>query len=95
MTEREHLKLLAGFFFISGLLYAFSWIVTGGLRGNNLLLGLFAGFYMVTGWKMQNQKQGAGTFGIIASFLSLFSVPLGTALGIYGLWFFIQRQGKH
>ena len=95
MTEREHVKLLAGFFFISGAWYAFSWIVTGGLQGSNLLLGLLAGFYMVTGWKMQNQKQGASTFGIIASFLCLFSIPVGTALGIYGLWFYTQRQGKY
>jgi len=32
--------------------------------------------------------------GIIASIICLPGIPLGTALGVYGLWFFFGEQGK-
>ena len=34
------------------------------------------------------------TLGIVVAILSVMSFPLGTALGIYALWFFFGDQGK-
>ena len=63
-----------------------------------LLVGLFvlafAGFFLFTGWKLLKEKSIGRTLGIIGSILSLLSFPLGTALGVYGLWFFFGDQGK-
>ena len=91
MTVRDHSRLLAGFFFIKGALIGLSWLFMGGWMGSGLFLLLFAAFFMVTGWKLENQKPDARIMGIVASILALFSFPLGTALGIYGLWFFFMR----
>lgn len=55
---------------------------------------LFAGFFLFTGWKLHKEQSGARTLGIIASCISLLGFPLGTALGVYGLWFFFGEQGK-
>ncbi len=92
MTAREHSKLLAGFFFISGVLQTLGWVMVGGWMGGNWLLLMFGVFYMITGWKLQNDQSDAKIFGTIASVLCLSSLPLGTALGIYGLWFFWFRR---
>lgn len=59
-----------------------------------LLIMLFAAFYGFTGWKIYKEQKVGRVLGIVASSLSLLSVPLGTALGIYGLWFFIGDEGK-
>jgi hypothetical protein len=59
-----------------------------------VLILAFAGVTLLAGWKMLKEKQGAKTFGIIASILSLLSFPLGTALGVYGLWFLFGDAGK-
>ncbi len=59
-----------------------------------LIIGLFGVFYLVTGWKMRNNAKIARVLGIIASCLSLPNLPLGTALGIYGLWFLFGDAGK-
>lgn len=56
---------------------------------------LFAAFYLLTGWKMHKQQQSARVWGIIASCIALLGFPLGTALGVYGLWFFFGEQGKN
>ena len=55
---------------------------------------VFAGFYLLTGWKLHKEQPGARILGIIASCICLLGFPLGTALGIYGLWFFLGEQGK-
>lgn len=60
-----------------------------------VVLLTFAIVTLVAGWKMIKGKNGAKTFGIIASIVSLLSFPLGTALGIYGLWFLFGDQGRH
>jgi hypothetical protein len=39
-------------------------------------------------------KPGARNWGIAASIICLLSVPLGTALGVYGLWFLFGEEGK-
>jgi len=55
---------------------------------------IIAGIALMAGWKMLKEKFGARTWGIVASSISLLSFPLGTALGVYGLWFLLGEQGK-
>ena len=55
---------------------------------------LFAAFYLLGGYKMLKEQNAGRVFGIIGSCLSLLSFPLGTALGIYGLWFLLGDLGR-
>jgi hypothetical protein len=50
--------------------------------------------FFVTGVKMRKIAPVGRTLGIVVSILSLFSFPLGTALGVYGLWFLFGDLGK-
>ena len=59
-----------------------------------LVILAFAGVTLLAGWKMLKEKSGGRTWGIIASIISLLSFPLGTALGVYGLWFLFGEDGK-
>ena len=58
------------------------------------ILLLFAAFYLFGGYKMLKEQKAGRVIGIIGSILSLLSFPLGTALGIYGLWFLFGDQGR-
>ncbi len=58
------------------------------------LVLLFAAVNLIAAYKMLKEKAGARNWGIAASVLSLLSIPLGTALGIYGLWFLFGDEGK-
>jgi hypothetical protein len=55
---------------------------------------IFAGINLTAGYKLVKEKAGARNWGIAASILSLLSFPLGTALGVYGLWFMFGEEGK-
>lgn len=55
---------------------------------------IMAGVVLMAGWKMLKEKMNARTWGIVASIISLLNFPLGTALGVYGLWFLFGEQGK-
>lgn len=55
---------------------------------------IFAGINLTAGYKMLKEKSGARTWAIVASILNLPGVPLGTALGVYGLWFTFGDEGK-
>jgi len=59
-----------------------------------LIVFVFAGIAFFAGWKLLKLKLGARTWGIIASCVALLGFPLGTALGIYGLWFLLGEGGK-
>ena len=43
-------------------------------------------------WKLFKRKPRTRFWGIIASVVVLPIIPLGTALGIYGFWFFFSSQ---
>lgn len=58
------------------------------------LVLIFAAINLTAGYKLIKEKAGARTWGIVASILSLWSFPLGTALGVYGLWFLFGEEGK-
>ncbi len=58
------------------------------------LVLIFAGINLTAGYKMLKEKPGARTWAIIASIVCLPGIPLGTALGVYGLWFMFGEEGK-
>jgi hypothetical protein len=45
-------------------------------------------------WKMWKRRRHARIWGIIASILVAPVMPLGTFLGIYGLWFLFSGEGR-
>ncbi len=49
---------------------------------------------IVGGWKLLKEKSSGRIWGIIASIVCLISIPFGTAVGIYGLWFLLGEEGK-
>lgn len=53
-----------------------------------------AALEIFTANKIRKAQPIGRTLGIVISILSLFSFPLGTALGVYGLWFFFGDLGK-
>lgn len=55
---------------------------------------IFAIPSIVAGMKMRKQNPSAKVWAIIAAILALGSVPIGTALGVYALWFWFGEQGK-
>ncbi len=79
--RREEDQMIGGIFLVAA-------VVVG------ILIVLFAGFYGFAGWKIYKEQSIGRTLGIIASAFSLLSPPLGTALGVYGLWFLLGEQGK-
>lgn len=83
--------------------------IFGGARGDEKFVGLFfiiaivfvaiftsvfAGSQILGGYKMFKERPNARTFGIVASIVSIMSFPLGTAAGVYGLWFLFGDEGK-
>ena len=49
---------------------------------------------IIGGFKLLKEKPGARTWGIIGSVIACLSFPLGTAAGVYGLWFLFGDMGK-
>mgnify|MGYP001162879078 CR=1 FL=1 len=83
--------------------------IFGGARGDEKFVGLFfiiaivfvaiftsvfAGSQILGGYKMFKERPNARTFGIVASIVSIMSFPLGTAAGVYGLWFLFGDEGR-
>jgi hypothetical protein len=50
---------------------------------------------LIAGLKMRKGKMSGRTWGIIAAIIALLNIPLGTALGIYALWFLFSAEGKN
>ncbi len=49
---------------------------------------------IIGGWKLVKERPNARTWGIVGSIVSLLSFPIGTAAGVYGLWFLFGEEGK-
>lgn len=49
----------------------------------------------MAGFKMFKGRPNARIWGIIASIIAVINFPLGTILGIYGLWFLFGEEGKN
>lgn len=47
---------------------------------------------LVTGWGLLSFKPWARILGIVLSILNLLNIPIGTALGIYGLWVLLNKD---
>lgn len=69
--------------FLHPLLIGIAWLV---------LLKAAAGF--IAGWGLLNRESWARMLTIVLSFLALFNVPFGTALGIYGLWILLPAESE-
>lgn len=63
-----------------------------------VVVGIIAGFtallYGYSGWNLFKDKKHSKAWTIVVSVLSLPGIPLGTALGVYGLWFTFGDEGK-
>jgi hypothetical protein len=81
-ARRDEDQILGGIFLGLGLIIGLVMLVLGAVT-------LFAGF------KVRKEQPVGRILGIIISVLILLNFPLGTALGIYGLWFFLSETGKN
>ncbi|MGQ9634005.1 MAG: hypothetical protein ACUVXB_07125 [Bryobacteraceae bacterium] len=57
-----------------------------------LIIGLLSLPGIVVGWGLIRFQSWAHILGIILSALNLLHVPLGTLLGVYGLWVLLQQE---
>lgn len=49
---------------------------------------------LLAGWGLLQRESWARMLTIVLSFIALFNIPLGTALGIYGLWVLLPAQSE-
>ncbi len=89
---RNHRKILSTIFFVFGVLDLFGWIGMGGWQSGEWLYLFYTVFFIVTGLKIHNNTTGANLFGTVASIIYLFSFPIGSIIGIYGLWYFLFNR---
>jgi hypothetical protein len=80
-ARREEEQIAGGIMFVAGIVIS-------------LIVFVVAAFYLFTGIKLRKLAPVGRTLGLIASILALFNFPLGTALGVYGLWFLLGDMGK-
>jgi len=59
------------------------------------VLFIFAAPGFICGYGLITKKAWSRVFGIILSCLSLFSIPIGTIIGIYGLWTLFKDETKN
>jgi len=59
-----------------------------------IVAALFCGSQILGGYKLFKEKPNARTWGIVGSIVSCLSFPLGTAAGVYGMWFLFGEEGK-
>jgi hypothetical protein len=68
-----------------------------GAFGTVIFYGVLALIFVLppalASWKLFKRKPRARFWGIIAAIVVLPIFPLGTMLGVYGLWFFFSAQG--
>lgn len=48
----------------------------------------------IAGYRLTKMKGEARTWSIVASIIALVNFPLGTLLGVYGLWFIFGDEGR-
>lgn len=73
------------------------------MGGVFVFAGIFAAIFVLVlaavdfmaGWKLFKSKPKARGWAIAASIISLLNFPLGTVLGIYGLWFLFGDAGRN
>lgn len=92
MTNIDHRKTLGAIFFFLGILQASALVLIYFEYGLDLLLLGYTFLYIIAGWQLHNDSTGAKPFGIIASLVCLPSFPIGTIIGIYGMWYFVMQK---
>jgi hypothetical protein len=60
--------------------------------GLALFLAFFALPSLITGYGLLNYKPWGRIVGIILSAISLINIPIGTVIGIYGLWVLLNKE---
>jgi hypothetical protein len=60
--------------------------------GGFILLKAACGFF--AGWGLLRHEPWARMLTIVLSFLALFNIPFGTALGIYSLWVLLPAESE-
>jgi hypothetical protein len=50
--------------------------------------------HVIAGLGLRKEKPSARIWAIIACVLACLNLPIGTALGVYGLWFIFGEEGK-
>ena len=65
-----------------------------GIAGTALviMLGIFSLPSLITGYGLLYFKPWARIVGIVLSAVSLINFPIGTAIGIYGLWVLLNKE---
>lgn len=69
-------------------------LIVGGIIGVVIAAFLFVIPPLVAGYGMLKGKSWARMAGMVAGGISLIGFPLGTALGVYALWFLTNDEGK-
>ncbi len=59
-----------------------------------IAVGAFVVPAIIAGYGLFKLRSWGRTAGIVAAICLLLSIPFGTALGIYALWFFFSEEGK-
>jgi hypothetical protein len=71
--------------------------IIGGV-GTVIFYGFLIAVFVVppalAAWKMLKHRKNARLWGILGAVLVLPIMPLGTAFGVYGLWFLFSPEGK-
>ncbi len=72
-----------------------------GILGGILTLLFYGALFLIfvfpvawASWKLFKLRPRARPWGIVAAILVIPLFPLGTALGVYGLWFFFSEPGR-
>jgi hypothetical protein len=69
--------------------------ILGGLGTIVLLIAVVVSVpSIIAGWGLLNFKPWARILTIIISALDILNVPLGTVLGVYGLWVLLNKEGE-
>jgi hypothetical protein len=99
--RRDHRRLLGLLFWVwAGLQVIFSAYLAGSGRSQQLpyptlywiSTALVVLAYVCTGWRLRLHDPRAKVLAIILSVFALLSFPLGTALGVYGLWTLLRKR---
>lgn len=80
-ARRDDEQFLGGLFIVIGIVVA-------------AIVFVFAALDFYAAFKIGKVQRIGRTLGIVLGILSLFSFPIGTALGVYALWFFFGDMGK-
>lgn len=97
--------LVIGMLVLLGMMgFVFSQVPSGDAAPFGLVVAIvvaalvFSALLLIPGFvaavKIRRESPDARGWGIAASIIALLNFPLGTALGVYGLWFLTSDMGK-